>query len=207
MSEAKFKVNEKIVYPSQGVGTITALEEREFKGQNVLYYVIYLDVTDMTVLVPVDKAEDLGVRSIVEPEEALAALEVIGADAEPNPSDWKLRYQMNMDLLRKGTVSDIAVIVRSLYHRSKVKELPIMERKLFESALKLFEDELSYSLHKTKEEVQDLIFKKLEKEHEKKEGTRRVSREREAVLEDEDDEESEIDEEDDDEDDDEEEEN
>jgi CarD family transcriptional regulator len=177
MSGQDFKLNEKIVYPSQGVGVITAIEQREFKGGKILYYVIYIEVTDMTVLVPVEKAAELGLRAIVEVAEAERALEVIGEDFEPNPSDWKLRYQMNMDLLRKGTVTDIAAIVRSLYHRSKIKELPIMERKLYESALKLFEDELSYSLHKTKEEIEGMIFQKLEKEHEKKEAAKREARE------------------------------
>ncbi|MDR1899014.1 MAG: CarD family transcriptional regulator, partial [Treponema sp.] len=48
------------------------------------------------------------------------------------------------------------------YHRSKVKELPILERKLYDSALKLLEDEVAYSLRKPKEEVENLIFTRLE---------------------------------------------
>jgi CarD family transcriptional regulator len=163
MSEnQRFQVQQKIVYPSQGVGVITAMQEREFKGEKVLYYMIYVEVTDMTVMVPVDKAEELGLRAIVPREAAERALKIIGEEFEPNPSDWKLRYKMNLDLLRKGSIEDIASIVRSLYHRSKVKDLPIMERKLYDSALKLFEDEISYSLHKTKEEVETLIFNCLE---------------------------------------------
>jgi CarD family transcriptional regulator len=69
---------------------------------------------------------------------------------------------MNLDLLKKGSVIDIATIVRSLYHRSKIKELPILERKLYDSALKLLEDEISFSLGKNKEEVEALIFARLE---------------------------------------------
>ncbi|MDR0876611.1 MAG: CarD family transcriptional regulator, partial [Treponema sp.] len=92
----------------------------------------------------------------------MKALELIGEDYEPIPSDWKLRYQMNLDLLKKGSVKDIATIVRSLYHRSKVKELPILERKLYDSALKLLEDEISFSLRKPKDEVENMIFTRLE---------------------------------------------
>jgi CarD family transcriptional regulator len=95
-------------------------------------------------------------------DEAMRALELISEDYEPIPSDWKLRYQMNLDLLKKGSVMDIATIVRSLYHRSKVKELPILERKLYDSALKLLEDEVSFSLRKPKEEVENMIFANLE---------------------------------------------
>ena len=151
-----------MVYPSQGVGVIQSIEKKDFKNEKVPYYRIYLEVSDMTIMVPVDKAEELGIRAIVPMEEALGALELIGQEFEPIPSDWKLRYQTNLDLLKKGSVSDIATIVRSLYHRSKVKELPILERKLYDSALKLLEDEVAFSLQKSKEEVETLIFNRLE---------------------------------------------
>jgi CarD family transcriptional regulator len=158
-----FKSGQEIVYPSQGVGKILRIEEKTFKDKKILYYVIYLEVSDMTVMVPVDKAKELGIRAIVPKKEAEAALRLISEQYEPIPSDWKLRYQMNLDLLKKGSVQDIATIVRSLYHRSKIKELPILERKLYDSALKLLEDEVSFSLNKTKEEVEELIFSRLEK--------------------------------------------
>jgi CarD family transcriptional regulator len=157
-----FEFNQKVVYPSQGVGMIKAIEEKEFKSQRILYYVIYLEVSDMTIMVPVDKAEGLGIRAIVSQEEANEALGLLSEDYEPIPSDWKLRYQMNLDLLKKGSVKDIAAIVRSLYHRSKVKELPILERKLYDSALKLLEDEIAYSLQMPKDEVETMIFTRLE---------------------------------------------
>lgn len=157
-----FKVNQKIVYPSQGVGKILEIKERSFKDEMVLYYVIYLEVSDMTVMVPVLKAEELGIRPIVSQDEARAALDLISQEFEPIPSDWKLRYQINLDLLKKGSVIDIATIVRSLYHRSKVKELPILERKLYDSARKLLEDEITFSLNLPREEVEALIHTHLE---------------------------------------------
>ena len=164
MSKVKtpFKVNQKIVYPSQGVGKIIEIKEKKFNDETLLYYVMYLEVSDMTIMVPVNRCTELGIRAIVSAEEALEALKTIGEDFEPITSDWKLRYQMNLDLLKKGTISDIAMIVRSLYHRSKVKELPILERKLYDSAKKLLEDEISFALDKSLEEVEALIHEKLE---------------------------------------------
>ena len=165
MGKAKsFQVDQKVVYPSQGVGVIKSIVQKKFKDSKIPYYVIYLEVTDMTIMVPVDKARELGIRPTVSRDEALKALELIGEDYEPIPSDWKMRYQMNLDLLKKGSVRDIAAIVRSLYHRSKVKELPILERKLYDSALKLLEDEMSISLRKSKEEIETMIFARLELE-------------------------------------------
>jgi CarD family transcriptional regulator len=165
MSKAKsFQVDQKVVYPSQGVGVIKSIDQKKFKDAKIPYYVIYLEVTDMTIMVPVDKAAELGIRPTVSRDEAMKALDLISEDYDPIPSDWKMRYQMNLDLLKKGSVRDIASIVRSLYHRSKVKELPILERKLYDSALKLLEDEVSISLRKTKEEVEKMIFDRLEAE-------------------------------------------
>ncbi len=160
--DTPYKVNQKIVYPSQGVGTIQDIKEKKFKDQMILYYVIYLEVSDMTIMIPVEKSDELGIRAIVSKEEALQAIEMIGQEFEPITSDWKLRYQMNLDLLKKGSINDIASIVRCLYHRSKVKELPILERKLYDSAKKLLEDEIAYSLEKTNKEVEAMIHAKLE---------------------------------------------
>lgn len=157
-----FQVDQKVVYPSQGVGVILSIQEKDFKNEKIPYYVIYLEVSDMTIMVPVDKAQELGIRAIVHKDEALKALDLLSEDYEPIPSDWKLRYQMNLDLLKQGSVMDIASIVRSLYHRSKIKELPILERKLYDSALKLLEDEVSFSLKKQKDEVESMIFTRLE---------------------------------------------
>jgi len=160
--DTNFKLHQQIVYPLQGVGQIIKIEEKQFKGKPLLYYVIYLAVTDMTIMVPVGKAEELGIRAIVSPDESKAALKLISEDYEPITADWKMRYQMNLDLLKSGSVTDIATVVRTLYHRSKIKELPILERKLFDDALKILVDETSFSLEKSKDEMEQLIFSKLE---------------------------------------------
>mgnify|MGYP001552655324 CR=1 FL=1 len=157
-----FQTGQEVVYPLQGVGVVQNIEEREFQQENLLYYVIYLEVSDMTVMVPVDKAEELGIRAIVSSKLAKGALELVSQESDPIPADWKLRYQMNLDLLKEGSVTDIAKVVRSLYHRSKVKELPILERKLFDSALTLLVAETSSALNKDKKEMERIIFEKLD---------------------------------------------
>ncbi|MBS7261836.1 MAG: CarD family transcriptional regulator [Treponema sp.] len=158
----KFRVNQKIVYPSQGVGKILEVFERDFKGEKTPYYKIYIEASDMVVMVPVANAESLGIRQIVGKDDAKAAMELLSEEGDPITSDWKLRYQMNLDLLKKGTVKDIATIVRTLYNRSKVKELPILERKLYDSARKLLIDEISIALGMSEKEVENQIHLKLE---------------------------------------------
>ena len=162
LPKTEFSLNQKIVYPSQGVGKITEIFKKEFKGEMVYFYKIYLEVSDMNVMVPVNNATSLGIRAIVSAKEAQRALDLISEDFEAPTSDWKMRYQMNLDLLKKGTVEDIASIVRCLYHRSKVKELPILERKLYDSAKKLLEDEISDAMGISPEEVEAMLHAKLE---------------------------------------------
>lgn len=162
MSDTKFNIDQKIVYPSQGVGLITEIFTKNFRGTDMQYYKIYIEASDMVVMVPVEKAEDLGIRPIVDAAEAEKALNSLADDFEPITSDWKLRYQMNLDLLKKGTIADIAAIVRCLYNRSKVKELPILERKLYDQAKKLLEDEISIAMGISAKEVESMIHLKLE---------------------------------------------
>ena len=162
MTECSFTVKERVVYPGQGVGEIIEISEKKFKDEMLTYYVIYFDESDMTVLVPAIKAIDLGIRTIVSADEAQAALAFLSEKFDPIPSDWKMRYQMNLDLFKTGSILDNASIVRSLYHRSKIKELPIQERKLYDSAYRIFYDELCYALQKPKQEIETMIHSYLE---------------------------------------------
>ena len=77
----EFAAKQRIVYPSQGVGQITDIVEKSFKNGTVLYYIIYLEFSDMTVMVPVDKAAELGIRA----KGVLMAREA-GFEAAPDPT-------------------------------------------------------------------------------------------------------------------------
>jgi len=157
-----FSVGEHVVYPLQGVGVITRIEEIDFRGVATLYFVIYLDISDMTVRIPVDKYQDMGIRPIVGKEESQAAIDSISSKYDPMPVDWKARYQMNVDLLKEGSIASIAKVVQALYHRSKIKELPVQERKLYDTALRLLIDECSISLEKDEKEIEMVVFSRLE---------------------------------------------
>lgn len=160
--DIEFAVEQRVVYPSQGVGQITEIFDKQVGEKTITYYKIYLEVSDMIVMVPVANATMLGIRKIVSAEDAEKALEILGSEMEPVTSDWKLRYQMNLDLLKKGSIFDIVSIVRCLYHRSKVKELPILERKLYDNAKKLLEDEIAFALDKPAKEIESMLHAKLE---------------------------------------------
>ncbi|NCB00567.1 MAG: CarD family transcriptional regulator [Spirochaetia bacterium] len=157
-----YVLGDHVVYPLQGVGVIKKIEEKTLRGTTSMYYEIYLDISDMTVMVPVAKIVELGIRPIVPPSEAMEALSSITHKLEQVPIDWKARYQMNVDLLTEGSIASIARVVQILYHRSKIKELPVQERKLYDNALRILIDETSLSLDRPREELEAMIFGKLE---------------------------------------------
>ncbi|MCR4676272.1 MAG: CarD family transcriptional regulator [Sphaerochaetaceae bacterium] len=161
--ETEFKIGQHVVYPLQGVGVIRDIKERELRGEKILFYVIYIDVSDMTISIPVHKVHESGIRALVDPDKAEKALKSISDRYEPVNVDWKARYQMNVDLVKEGSIESIVKVVQGLYHRSKIKELPVQERKLYDSALGILIDECSFSLDINPEEVEKTIFSRLEK--------------------------------------------
>lgn len=157
-----FKVNDTLVYPGQGVGRVTEISNMEVDNQIIQYYVVFLTEVDMTVLIPTEHAETRGLRSIVSKKEAETALEFLSAEPDAMPADWKMRYQMNMDLFKSGKILDVCSVIRTLYHRGKVKELPIQEKKLYENSYKIFQDEIVAVLKITAQEAEMRIHKALE---------------------------------------------
>ncbi|MBN2652901.1 MAG: CarD family transcriptional regulator [Spirochaetales bacterium] len=163
-TKQKYQEGDLIVYPVQGVGKITEVKNREFKGNQTLYYVAYFSDSDMTVMIPVEKTEELGVRPIISREQALKAFETLKNPDASSTSDWKIRYQTNTDLVKTGDINDIASVVSTLYTRSKQKDLPILERKQYDNALKLLVHEISLSLGQSREETENSIFSILEEQ-------------------------------------------
>ena len=157
-----FKLGQKVVYPLHGVGIINQIEEKEVLGQRHRYYIIKLSVTDMTVMIPVERSEELGLRKVMGHKVIDRAVEMLKEETTEMDEDWKSRYQANMDKVKSGSIVEIAEVVRNLFRRNRYKELSIMERKLYENAYKLLVDEIALSWGIDKEEIQNMISEALE---------------------------------------------
>ena len=157
--EPVFNIGEKVVYPQQGVGSIVSLETRNTRE----YYRVKIESSEMDVLLPVQNAATAGLRHLTSQSDVKKALASLAVKKESSGSDWKARLQANQELMREGTLLSVAQVVNTLYHRSKVKELPVQERKLYDNALSLLVDESSYVLGIGKEEMKKKIFMKLER--------------------------------------------
>jgi CarD family transcriptional regulator len=157
-----YRLGDKVVYPLHGVGIIDSIEDKKVLGEKRSYYIIKLSISDMTVMIPTDKSDELGLRLIVSSREANKALKVIGGEKTEMEEDWKSRYQHNFEKIKSGSLINVAEVVRNLFHRNRVKELSIMEKKLYENAYRLLVDEISYSKNLDREYVQDMISQELE---------------------------------------------
>ena len=156
---AIFNIGDSVVYPLQGVGCILAREKRNSRE----YYRVQIASSEMDVLLPVEKASEIGLRHLASITEAKKALSSLSTKREMGKVDWKQRLLANQELMKEGTLSSVAQVVNSLYRRSKVKELPVQERKLYDSALSILVDESSSVLGIGTEEMKKKIFARLEK--------------------------------------------
>ena len=158
-----YSLGDKVVYPVHGVGVIDSIEDKTVLGEKRSYYVIKLAISDMTVMIPTNKSEDLGLRLVVSDRYANRALKIIGSETTEMEEDWKARYQQNFEKIKSGSILNVAEVVRNLFHRNKVKELSIMEKKLYENAYRLLVDEISYVKGLEREKVQNLVAQGLER--------------------------------------------
>lgn len=154
----RFSVDDLIIYPMRGIGKIEGLENRLDKT----YFRVRLKEADSEVLVPRENAEHIGLRHLATEEETENAMRLLSERREEENLDWKSRLQKNESLLREGTLSSLATVLSSLYKRSKVRELPTLEKKLYDNALKMFIDESSSVYGISDEEMRKKVFASLE---------------------------------------------
>src|SRR5450755_868015 len=112
-----FKVGDTVVYPHHGAARIEAVETRTIKGEDKTYLVLKVDKGDLTVRVPADNTELVGVRDVVGQEGLERVLEVLRAPHTEEPTNWSRRYKANLEKLASGDVNKVAEVVRDLWRR------------------------------------------------------------------------------------------
>lgn len=156
-----YKKGDKIVYPMHGVGTIDDIETKEILGQKSKYYIINIINSGMRVMIPVDKSDEVGVREIIGKNEIEKVISHLQTGETKKESDWKLRYQNNIDKVKSGSIFQVAEVARDLYRRGREKELSIMERKLYENAYNLVMHEVALTKNVDIEEAGNLVSEAL----------------------------------------------
>jgi len=138
-----FDIGDKIVYPMHGVGIISAIEKKNILNKRTEYYIVSITSSGMKVMFPVDNVDEIGVRGIISKRDLKKITEILQKDDIVQEDDWKLRYQQNIDKVKSGSIFVVSEVVRDLYKRGCVKELSIMERKLYENAYQMIMHEIA----------------------------------------------------------------
>ena len=155
-----FNVGDKIVYPMHGAGTIDSIEEKNILGENQFYYVIRMP-GEVKVMVPTDRAEQIGVRNGIGKEEAEKVISILGEDETEMSQNWNKRYRDNMEKMKSGSVYEVADVVRNLSFKQKEKGLSTGEKKMLSNAKQILVSELVLAEHASQDEVEELINNKI----------------------------------------------
>jgi CarD family transcriptional regulator len=155
-----FKVGDKAVYPAHGVGVVEGVENKEISGDQQIFYVIRLLGNDMTILVPQETAEDVGLREVISKKEVPAVYKILKKKkVKFNSQTWNRRHREYMEKIRTGSVFEIAEVLRDLYLLKLDKDLSFGERKVLDTARGLLIKELSIA----KKIKEDKIEKEIER--------------------------------------------
>lgn len=139
-----FQVDDMVLYPMHGVGIIKAIEEKEVLGKNKLYYILNVPQIRMQIMIPIEKAADLGIRQLVDP----AVLENVLTDFHLGNTDpiiyknWRYCRDLNNKKMKTGDIYKGTEIIRDLMRKNQKSKLGAEDTNMLNSARRMFISEL-----------------------------------------------------------------
>jgi CarD family transcriptional regulator len=152
-----FAIGDKVVYPVHGAGVIQAIEQREILGQQHDYYVLHIPFGDMTLLVPVEMVNKLGMRGVIPKERVEEIFDILRSQPDEFDDNWNRRYRHHMEKIKSGDIVDVAQVVRNLMSRNLIKALSTGEKKLLDQARQILVSELMLAEETSENVVMDAI--------------------------------------------------
>lgn len=149
-----FEVGETVVYPHHGAATIEEIKLRKIKGEEKMYLKLRVAQGDLTIEVPADKIDLVGVRDVVDPEGLNHVFDVLRAEFTEEPTNWSRRYKANVEKLASGDVIKVAEVVRDLWRRENDRGLSAGEKRMLAKARQVLISEMALAkdLDETKAE-------------------------------------------------------
>ena len=148
-----YDVGEKVVYPHHGAGTVVKKEVREVLGEKREYLTIQILHNDMTVNVPCENAEKVGLRKVINEEMVELVMKALTGNGTTMPKNWNRRFKHNRDKMKTGDIFELAEVVRNLSLRDHEKGLSTGEKQMFVKAKKILASELMYAKDMDEEEA------------------------------------------------------
>ena len=157
-----FEKGDKVVYPNHGAGTIVDIEVKEILGEEKKYYIMELPIGEMRVMIPVHKVEEIGIRDVIDEEEAENVFHLLKGEKSKMSQNWNRRYRANMEKLKTGDIYEVVEVVRNLTIRDMEKGLSTGEKKMLSNARKILISELVLAKDMSEEAVVEKIDNILE---------------------------------------------
>ena len=153
-----YNIGDRIVYPMNGAGVIESIEEREILGNVHQYYIVRMPVAgEMTLMLPLDKCNEIGVRDVISKDEASKVLETFRTVEIESDSNWNKRHRENMAKIKSGDIYQVLGVVKELMYRDKKKGLSTSERKMLNNAKQIVVSELVLSSVADKDDIESII--------------------------------------------------
>lgn len=152
-----FNVGDTVVYPHHGAAVIEAVEVRKIKGEDREYLVLRVAQGDLTVRVPADNVDLVGVRDVVNAEGLDRVFNVLRQPYTEEPTNWSRRYKANLEKLASGDVIKVAEVVRDLWRRERERGLSAGEKRMLAKARQILVSELALA-EKTNEDKAEAIL-------------------------------------------------
>ena len=141
-----FGVGDKVVYPHHGAATIEKKEKKDVFGKKQDYLVLRLAYGDLTLMVPADNAEEIGLRDVINDEEVEEVFAVLRKKEARMPTNWSRRFKNHVEKLKSGDIYQVAEVVRNLTIREKDKGLSAGEKRMLGKARQILVSELTFAL-------------------------------------------------------------
>jgi len=155
-----YEVGESVVYPGHGVCKIKDIVERRVSDVNKKFFMLRTLGADISILVPEDKINYVGLRRVVDVDVANKVFEILGkcnngnkANCNHGKTNWNRRFREYTERIKTGNVVYIAEVLRSLYNVKKMKELSFGEKRIVNTSKSLLIQELSISKKCPPEEI------------------------------------------------------
>ncbi len=156
-----FKLGDRVVYPHHGAAIIEKTEVVEFNGEEKEYFVLKTAHDDLTVRVPVDRVDDVGMRPPISLEDVEDLFALLSKKDVREPANWSRRFKNHQEKLKSGDVYQVAEVVRNLALRDKSKGLSAGEKNMYTKARKVLVSELSFALDVSEDTAMDQVEEQL----------------------------------------------
>jgi len=153
-----FGKGDKVVYPHHGAAVIEGTQQRVIEGETREYWVLRLSYGDLTLMVPTDGADEVGLRGVVPKNELEQVYKVLQSKKQaPAPSNWSRRFKSHVEKLRSGDIYQVAEVVRNLSNRDKDKGLSAGEKRMLTKARQILVSELTFAAGVKEEKAEAML--------------------------------------------------